>query len=86
MATFGARAFGKWICKEMKDHKIKCREIAAAAQVCGSAVDNYRVGACYPRMPKLLGIVKLIASRREQDWQEVWIELGELVIADHDVK
>ena len=74
------------MCQQMDEFNIKCREIAKAAGVTGSAVDNYRVGACYPRLPKLMGIVKLIAERRKISWEEVWLEIGQNVILDHHTK
>ena len=80
---FSCYKFGKWICLQMDELNIKGREIAVAAGVTGSAVDNYRVGACYPRMPKLMGIVLLIAKRRETNWEEIWLEIGRNVILDH---
>ena len=66
-------------------YNIKCREVALACGVTGRAVDNYRVGACYPRLPKLMGLIQLIAERRGCSWEVIWLEIGRDVIEDHKV-
>ena len=75
--------FGRWLCLQMEEHKILCREVAAACECSMSAVDNYRCGTCYPRMNRLLRLAELIASRRYLEWMDVMMEILMTASEDH---
>ncbi len=67
----------------MSAYKIRIRDVADTCGCSMSAVDNYRVGACYPRMHRLLLLVELIAQRRGDEFNVVFLEVLSTAKKDH---